>query len=178
MEHSNIRDLVYIAAFAALIAVCSWISIPAAVPFTMQTFAVFAALGLLGGKRGTFAVLIYLLLGAVGLPVFAGFKAGLGALLGTTGGYLVGFVFAGLIYLAAEKIFGGRTAVKALAMLAGLAACYAFGTGWFMTVYAKANGPVSLGTVLGWCVLPFVVPDLVKIGLALLLTGRLKRFVH
>ena len=57
---------------AALIAICSWISVPAAVPFTMQTFAVFVAVGVLGGRRGTYSVILYLLLGAIGLPVFSG----------------------------------------------------------------------------------------------------------
>ena len=85
------RELAYTGILAALIAVCSWISIPTAVPFTLQTFAVFLTLGLLGGRLGTLAVTVYLLLGAVGLPVFAGFHGGLGAFLGATGGYLVGF---------------------------------------------------------------------------------------
>ena len=83
-------DMAYIALFAVVMAVCAWISIPAAVPFTLQTFGVFLAVGLLGGKRGTLAVLIYLLLGAVGIPVFAGFNGGLGYMLGATGGYIVG----------------------------------------------------------------------------------------
>ena len=66
-------DLVFIAVCAALMAVCSWISIPTTVPFTLQTFAVFFAVYFLGGKKGTISVLIYILLGAVGVPVFAGF---------------------------------------------------------------------------------------------------------
>ena len=85
------RDLCFCAIGAALIAVCAWISIPADVPFTLQTFAIFTVCGLLGGKRGTVSVLVYLLLGAVGAPVFAGFRGGFASLLGTTGGYLVGF---------------------------------------------------------------------------------------
>ena len=93
------RDLCFCAIGAALIAVCAWISIPAEVPFTLQTFAIFAVCGLLGGRRGTVSVLVYLLLGAVGLPVFSGFRGGLGALLGTTGGYILGF-----LALALEKI--------------------------------------------------------------------------
>ena len=82
MEASKSKTLalVYIAICAGFIAICSWISIPTAVPFTMQTFAVFFAVGFLGGKRGTAAVLIYILLGAVGLPVFSGFTGGLGVL--------------------------------------------------------------------------------------------------
>ena len=76
-SRSKTFDMVYIAVFAVLIAICSWISIPTLVPFTMQTFALFLAVGTLGGRRGTMAVLIYLLLGAVGIPVFAEFsKAG------------------------------------------------------------------------------------------------------
>ncbi len=78
---SKTYDLVYIAVFAVVMAVCSWISIPAQVPFTLQTFGVFMAVGVLGGKRGTMAVLVYVLLGAVGVPVFAGFSGGIGALL-------------------------------------------------------------------------------------------------
>lgn len=81
--HTKALDLAYIALMAALIALCAWISVPLGpVPFTMQTFGIFAALGLLGGRRGTLAFLIYLLLGIVGLPVFSGFSAGAGVLFG------------------------------------------------------------------------------------------------
>ena len=72
-------DLTLCGIFAALLAICAWITIPfAAVPFTLQTFCVFAALGLLGGKRGTIAIAVYLLLGAVGVPVFSGFQGEIG----------------------------------------------------------------------------------------------------
>ena len=83
---SKTYDMVYIAVFAVLMAICSWISIPATVPFTLQTFAVFLTVGVLGGKRGSMAVLIYILLGAIGIPVFAGFYGGVVPLLGNTGG--------------------------------------------------------------------------------------------
>ena len=87
----SVYDLVMVALFAALIAVCAWVTVPGSVPFTLQTMGVFLAVGLLGGKRGTLAVLIYILLGCVGLPVFAGFSGGIGVILGSTGGYIVGF---------------------------------------------------------------------------------------
>ena len=74
---SKTYDLVYIAVFAVVMAVCSWISIPAQVPFTLQTFGVFMAVGVLGGKRGTLAVLVYVLLGAVGVPVLQDFPEAL-----------------------------------------------------------------------------------------------------
>ena len=73
----RVVDLTYMAVCAALIAVCAWITVPAAVPFTLQIFGVFCVLGLLGGKRGTVAILVYILLGAVGLPVFSGFNGGM-----------------------------------------------------------------------------------------------------
>ena len=100
--------MVYIAIFAVIIAVCSWISVPMVVPFTLQTFGVFCAVGLLGGKRGTLSVLIYVLLGAVGVPVFAGFSSGIGTLFGVTGGYIMGFIFTALIYWLITAIFGEK----------------------------------------------------------------------
>ena len=171
------RDMAYVAIFAVTIAICSWISIPTTVPFTLQTFAVFLAVGVLGGRRGTFAVLVYILLGAVGLPVFAGFSGGLGALLGTTGGYIIGFFFSALLYWAITNVLGEKTPVIVVAMVLGLIVCYAFGTVWFMTVYARNSGAIGLGTALGWCVIPFIIPDLVKIALAVGLTRLLKPHV-
>ena len=151
-------DMAYIALFAVLIAVCAWISIPATVPFTLQTFGIFLAVGVLGGKRGTLAVLVYLLLGAVGIPVFAGCSGGVGSLLGSTGGYLVGFLFTALVMWAMERLMGKKLWVLALSMLLGLVVCYAFGTVWFILVYARTTGEIGLLTALGWCVFPTFSP--------------------
>ncbi len=171
-------DLVYIAIFAALMAICSWISIPMTVPFTLQTFGVFMAVGILGGRRGTLSVVVYILLGAVGLPVFAGFSGGLGSLLGSTsGGYIIGFVFSALTMWGMEKAFGRTAPVQIASMVLGLIVCYLFGTVWFMTLYARQTGPIGLMTALGWCVFPFIIPDLVKIGLAFVLSNRLRKYV-
>lgn len=132
--------MVYIAIFAVIIAVCSWISVPMVVPFTLQTFGVFCAVGLLGGKRGTLSVLIYVLLGAVGVPVFAGFSSGIGTLFGVTGGYIMGFIFTALIYWLITAIFGKKLWAIILGMVLGLLACYAFGTIWFMVVLCAKSG--------------------------------------
>ena len=83
-SRSKTYDMVYIAIFAVLMAICSWISIPMSVPFTLQTFGVFLAVGVLGGKRGTLAIVVYVLLGAIGIPVFAGFTGGIGIILSNT----------------------------------------------------------------------------------------------
>ena len=176
-QTTNIREMVYVALFAALITICSWISIPTTVPVTLQTFGICVAAGLLGKKLGTLSVLVYVLLGAVGLPVFAGFSGGLGVLLGTTGGYVLGFLFTALATGLVTERFGRSTPVMALGMVLGVVLCYFFGTVWFMVVYANTSGPVGVLTALSWCVFPFVVPDLCKIGLAILLVRRLERVI-
>ena len=177
MKNSKTRDMVLVALFAALIAICSWISIPGPVPFTLQTMAVFLAVGLLGGKKGSLCVGLYILLGAVGLPVFAGFKGGIGALLGTTGGYILGFLFSALVMWAMEKLSEKNHWFLLLSMVVGLLVCYLFGTVWFRTVYLRTTGPVGWISVLSWCVFPFLIPDAIKIAIAWLLVPRLKKAV-
>lgn len=177
-ENHRLRtvDLCYTAVFALLLAVCAWISVPAPVPFTLQTFALFAALLLLGGRRGTMAVTVYLLMAAVGLPVCSGFRGGLGALLGPTGGYLLGFILTALLYWSLTAWLGEKNWVKLSACVLGLVVCYAFGTVWFLAV-GKGNG-MGLAGALAACVFPFVIPDLLKLGLAFLLSHRVGRFLH
>lgn len=170
------KNMARIALFAVVISVCSWLSIPTTIPFTMQTFGIFLTVAVLGGKWGTLSVLLYLLMGLVGLPVFSGFKGGLGVLMGTTGGYIVGFLLSALVMWAMERLLGRKRWVLALSMVVGLAVCYAFGTLWFMGVYASKTGPIGMYTALGWCVIPYIVPDLCKIALALVLSKRLERF--
>lgn len=172
------KDMTLIAMFAVLMAVCSWISIPTQVPFTLQTFAVFCALGVLGGKRGFFAVLVYVLLGAVGVPVFAGFTGGIGVLLGTTGGYILGFILSAGFYWLTEKLLGDGLVVRIISMVIGLALCYAFGTVWFMEVYAKTKGGIDLMTALKWCVIPFLLWDAGKIFLSVVISEALKKRVR
>ena len=170
-------DMVYIALFAVLIAICSWISIPTSIPFTLQTFGIFVTVGVLGGKRGSFAVFIYLLLGAIGVPVFAGFTGGMGILLGNTGGYIIGFLASALLMWLMEKLLGKKTWVLALSMVLGLIACYAIGTAWFIIAYAKNTGSIGLVTALGWCVIPFIIPDIIKIVLALIVSNRVSKLM-
>ena len=159
------RKLTRCALFAAMMALCAWIGIPLGhTVFTMQTFGVLVALGILGGKRGTISILCYLLLGAAGLPVFSGFRGGIGAILGPTGGYLWGFLATGLVFWLLEKWS------RPLAMAAGIAVCYACGTLWYMTYTGGA-----LAAVLAQTVLPYLFPDALKLVLALRLTKRLKK---
>ena len=154
--------------FAALITVCSWLSIPIGdIAFTLQTLGIFLALTVLGGKWGSISIFIYLLLGAAGLPVFSGFRGGFGALLGVTGGYLWGFLLAGVIYRALER-FGNLPA-----LIAAQIGCYACGTAWF-SLYTGGG----IGLVLLRCVVPFLIPDALKLVLALHLKNRLKPYLN
>lgn len=161
----SVRNMVLCAQFAALTAVCAWISIPVFdIAFTLQTFAIFLSLGLLGGKRGCAVIGIYLLLGAVGLPVFSAFQGGFGILAGATGGYLWGFLVAGLVYRLLEGCG------KLPAMIAGQLVCYLCGSLWF---YLYAGG--GLWLILLRCVIPYLLPDAAKILLAYSLSRRLGR---
>ena len=83
----------------------------------------------------------------------------------------------GLIVMLAEKLFGDRTIVFLIAGVIALAVCYAFGTAWFVVAYARTAGPISWAAAIGKCVLPFVLPDLAKLALAVLLRDRVKRYV-
>lgn len=167
---TGVRDLTYIALMAALMAACAWITIPLSpVPFTLQTFAVFAALALLGGRRGTVTILLYLCLGLVGLPVFSGFTGGAGTLLGATGGYLLGFLGTGLVYWGLTARLGETLPVKTAGLLLGMAVYYIFGTAWFLYVYTQ---PTTLATALMMCVVPFIPVDLIKLALALAVSRR------
>ena len=171
-------DLTLCGIFAALLAICSWIQIPiGAIPITLQTFGVFAALGLLGGKRGTIAISVFLLLGAVGAPVFSGFQGGFGKLFGATGGYLLGFLLSGAVVWFAEARFGRSQRVFILSAIAGLILCYAFGTAWFTVLYTRTTGAMTLAKALGLCVLPFLPFDALKLALAAFLRQSLLRYI-
>lgn len=168
------REAALTGVMAAGMAVCAWISVPGPVPFTLQTMGVFLAVGLLGGRLGSLAVGAYLLLGAVGLPVFSGFSGGVASFAGPTGGYLVGFLLIALVMWGLEFLWGRGRAAYFVSGAAGLAVCYLFGTAWYMVLYSAAGKPAELFTVLSWCVFPFILPDLLKLTLAFVLKERLR----
>lgn len=171
----NVRSIALIGMMVAVMAVCSWISIPSIVPFTLQTFAIFLSIALLGGARGTISVLVYILLGAIGLPVFAGFSGGIGTLLGATGGYIIGFLATALIMWGIEKLFGKNIVIFILSAILGSIVCYVIGTYWFIKVYTATKEAVTLTAALGWCVYPFLIPDFGKIILAAFIGKRIQK---
>lgn len=183
MSHSaiSIKDICYSAIFAAIIAVLAQLSIPlpGGVPLTLQTLAVMLAGVILGAKNGCIAVIIYILLGAVGLPVYAGFKGGLSTILGPTGGFIVSFwtisLCAGLGMRFGSRAKRNLDSLKlyyffiAIGILIGAVCNYIIGVVWFSTV----TGNTSLNAIK-LCVLPFVVTDLIKIVLATALGPMLR----
>ncbi len=173
MERSAFKtaELAYIALGAALITVCAWITVPFTVPFTMQIFAVFFSLILLGGRNGTIAVCVYLLLGAIGIPVFSGGKGGFSVLVGVTGGYLWGMVLIGLVYWIGTKLLDRKLWVEIASLVFGLLLCYAFGTIWFSVLNAGKGFVASLLV----CVVPFLLPDAAKLALAVILGRKLRK---
>lgn len=169
-----VLDMVYTAMFTALICVCSIISVPVGqIPVTLQTFAVCVSAAVLGLKRGTASVLIYILIGTLGLPVFSGMSGGFGVLAGPTGGYIVGFIItAAVVGFTADRT-NRRIVPLIVSMAVGILLCYAVGTPWFMIVTK-----MDLAVSLGYCVIPFLIPDAVKIAAAAIITNRLDKIIH
>ena len=172
------KEIVYLALGVSLLTVSAWIGIPfGSVPVTLQTFAV-ALIGVLfGAVRGGLAVLIYFLMGLIGIPVFAGFNSGVVALLGPTGGYMIGFLFDIVIVGLFSRIQMQNRIVKTLllylGMLLALIVLYFFGTLWFITVYSGKNA-VGVGTALALCVVPYCMPDALKVLFAAIIGISLK----
>lgn len=180
---SAAKEIAYLALSVAILAVCAWITIPlSAIPVTLQTFAVAFIAVILGPVRSLIAVAVYLLMGLIGIPVFSSFNAGAAALLGPTGGYIIGFLFeaviTGLFTRIPVKNKIAKVALSYLGALLGLVALYFFGTLWFITVYNRgASEAVGVGAALMLCVVPYLLPDAVKTLIAALLGVRLKPYL-
>ena len=151
------------AVMAAVLAVVSPFVLPIGpVPVSLCTLAVYLIVYVLGGRRGTTAVLVYLLLGAAGMPVFSGFEGGLGKVLGPTGGYILGYLALAFLTGLAVDRFPGRRTVHLAGMVLATAVLYAFGTAWFCV-----QSGTPLEGALGLCVLPFLPGDGLKMAVVL-----------
>jgi biotin transport system substrate-specific component len=142
------------------------------VPINLATLSVFLAGGLLGSKGSAISQIVYVFIGAVGLPVFANFQGGPGVLAGPTGGYVIGYIVAALLIGFILERIGRGFYKNIVAMVVGLFACYGLGTLWFMHV----TGMGLLASLL-MCVVPFLIGDFLKIVVAAFLTQRLYQFI-
>ena len=173
MKKGIVRDITLIALFAAVISVSALISIPfGTVPVTLQTFGVFCALILLGGRRGTVSVAVYVAIGAVGLPVFSGFSGGVGRLFDSTGGFIFGFLAAALVYWLLSRLLGTSLRATAVSSVTAHLVLYAVGAVWFYLGYADGAGFLAALTAT---VLPFLLPDALKLFLAIFMCGKIKK---
>ncbi len=185
MKKLSIKTLCYIAVFTAVISVVSQFSIPlpGGVPMTLQTFIIPVAGVILGSVSGFWSTVIYILIGAIGLPVFAGWTGGLGVIMNYTGGFLISFpllaYFAGLgDELGSKAVHGKDGARKNIAyygtllffLLIGNVVNYAIGTVWFMQIAGT-----GLAASLTACVIPFIPTALLKVVLVLIFGPALKR---
>lgn len=170
----NVNQLILAAMFTGLIIVCSFIQIPAPIPFTMQALGIYLACGILGGKIAALSTFGYVTLGVLGLPVLSGFQGGFGALFGATGGFIMGFVLIPLSVLIFEK-----TSLKNHSLILGGAVgttlCNLAGMVWYSLVYTK--GTTGLGAAFLICVLPYIIPDSLKLTVAWLVSERIKKSI-
>ncbi|HAZ91109.1 MAG TPA: biotin transporter BioY [Eubacterium sp.] len=166
------KNVALVGLMVALICVVSpfTIPLPGLVPLSLSTFAVYLTAYLLGYKYGTLSVVIYIILGCIGLPVFSNFGSGFAKIAGPTGGYIVSYVLMAFILGIALKLFGEKRLVAVIAMLFGTLVNYAMGTAWFMHVTS-----MSLAKSLALCVYPFIIGDVLKMALVLIVAPVVKK---
>ena len=165
------KQMVLIALMTAVTCVLGPISIPlpfSPVPISLTNFAIFLAIFVLGMKSGTISFIIYLLLGAIGVPVFSSFRGGLQVLAGPTGGYLIGFIFLALIMGFALDHFNRKLVPTIIGMIIGMAVCYAFGTVWLAKLLSLS---FKEGLMMG--VIPYLAGDAAKIIIAAIVGPKL-----
>lgn len=165
------KQMVLIALMTAVTCVLGPLSIPlpfSPVPISLTNFAIFLAIFVLGMENGTISFIIYLLLGAVGVPVFSSFRGGLQVLAGPTGGYLIGFIFLALIMGFALDHFDRKLVPTIIGMIIGMVVCYAFGTVWLAKLLSLS---FKEGLMMG--VIPYLAGDAAKIIIAAIVGPKL-----
>ncbi len=162
MSRAKTKAMIFCALFAGITAVFSQIGIPIPpVPINLGTLAFFLAGGILGPVMGTASQVIWVMLGVIGLPVFAGFRGGPAVLVGPTGGYIVGYILGAFLVGVIAVKFGRNYFSLAVANILGLLLCYIFGTAWYIVLTG-----VPLGAAVAACVIPFLIGDVAKILIA------------
>lgn len=170
-QGTDIKKMALASLFAAMIAVGAYVKIPipfSPVPITLQVFFIFLAGAMLGSRWGTLSVIVYLLLGIIGLPVFSGGASGPGILFGPTGGYLISFAVAAfLIGKLSEKRGTSNVLLNATFMLAGLCIIYLLGT-----PYLAYTANITIENAIKLGIIPFLPADLLKVALASVIVSK------
>lgn len=169
------KTMTLIGLMTAALCILGPMSIPipvSPVPLSLTNFAIYIIVYILGMKKGTISVFVYICLGTAGLPVFSAFSGGLGKLAGPTGGYLIGFVLLALIQGFIMERFSGKRPSAVAGMILGLAVCYIFGTVWL-----AGQMSLSFFAALGVGVIPYLPGDAVKIVIAAVIGPKLHNAV-
>lgn len=172
---SHVKELTIIGLMTALTCIVAPFSIPipiSPVPISLTNFAIYIIIYATGLKIGTVSYLIYLFLGAAGLPVFSAFSGGFGKLAGPTGGYLIGFLFLAVIQGFFIKIRPGNNTFAIIGMITGTVICYLFGTAWLAF---QAN--LNFNAALAAGVIPYLPGDAVKIIISAIIGPKIQNSV-
>lgn len=178
--NTKTKELTLIGMMAAVICIAGPLSLPlpfSPVPISLTNLAVYFSVYILGMKRGTASYFVYLLLGLVGVPVFSAFTSGPAKLFGSTGGYLIGFLFMALICGYFIDRWEGQVLASFIGMVIGTVVCYLFGTIWLayqMSLGSDQTFVDMLPTAFVAGVLPFIVGDLAKIAISLLIGSQVR----
>jgi len=163
--------MVFTALFAAVLCAVAPFSLPIGpIPLSFATLVIYLAAGSLDWRYGTLAVLLYVMLGAVGVPVFSNFEGGFHKVAGVTGGFIIGYIPCAIATGAIGSLFGHRVWAYAVGMVTGTFLLYACGTVWFML---QTGSPLVLALAL--CVTPFLPGDAIKIIFACFAVPQLRR---
>lgn len=176
MKKQGIQSMIFIALFATLMCVGAWIHFPSAVPATMQTFVVMTALGLIGSKNTFIMLLVYVFLGIIGLPVFSGFTSGIGALSGPTAGFIWGFLLGVPVFYISQKFINVRFSLY-IGYIIYIILHYIPGALWYCYFTTKELTLQGLFASSLVTVVPFIIPDCIKMLLASLTVKRLKKII-
>ncbi len=178
--NTKTKELTLIGLMAAVTCIAGPLSLPlpfSPVPISLTNLAVYFSVYILGMKQGTVSYLVYLLIGLVGVPVFSAFTGGPAKLFGPTGGYLIGFLFMALISGYCVDRWNGRIAASFIGMISGTVVCYFLGTTWLafqMSLGSNQTFVTMFPAAFAAGVLPFIVGDLIKIILSLLIGSQVR----
>lgn len=166
----RIQQLTTVGLMTAVICVLGPLAFGGPVPVSLGMLGIYLAASILGMKLGTLSVVIYILLGLAGVPVFTNFTAGAGKLLGPTGGYIIGYIFMALICGFFIDRWNGRLILNFLGMALGTAVCYLFGSIWLAFQMS-----LTFSQALATGAIPYIPFDLMKLLLALVLGGQIRK---
>ena len=172
---NSIKEIVIVGINVILITISSWIEIPLIIPITLQNLVLFVIIGVFGFKTSLKSIIFYILIGLLGMPVFSNFSSGIIPFINYTGGYLVSFIFYPFIYLLFDKIVKQNEFKKYLVSFAiSLLISYILGTVWFYFIL-RIKEEISFFYALTFTVLPFIVSDVIKLFVSILIINRLKK---